>query len=98
MFEIEVPDVIGNSRVICYAVVNLCLPTGNTKHYANGKLLRNAYGLAICEYKPNSYYLFYCDDQWTAFSDTWHETIDDAKEQAEFEYTGIIDNWNYKLS
>lgn len=97
MFEIEVPNVIGNARVIYYAVVNLCLPTSNTQHYANGKLLGIAYGLAICRYKPNNgYYLFYCNDQWREFADTWHETIDEAKDQAEFEYTGIINNWNPK--
>lgn len=94
MFELDVPDVIGNARVINYAVVNLCLPTGNTKHFAHGKLLGTAYALAICAHKPNSgYYLFYCDDAWEVFSDTWHETIDDAKDQAEFEYAGITDNW-----
>jgi hypothetical protein len=97
MFEIDVPDIIGNARVICYAVVNLCLPTFNTRHFAHGKLLDVAYGLAICEYKPGEgYYLFYCNDQWNEFADGWHETIDDAKDQAEYEYAGITNNWNYK--
>jgi hypothetical protein len=94
MFELDVPDVIGDASVTCYAVINLCTPTGNTKHYADGKPLSAAYGLAICEYKPNSgYYLFYCNDAWETFADTWHETIDDAKDQAEYEYTGITNNW-----
>lgn len=97
MFEIEVPDTIGNAQVICYAVVNLSVPTGNTEHFANGKLLEAAYGLAICKYeKDNGYYLFSCDYNWVEFADTWHETIEDAKDQAEFEYAGISDNWIFK--
>ncbi len=97
MFEIEVPDMIGKARVICYAVVNLSLPTGSTQHFVNGKLQEAAYGLAICQYKPgDGYYLFYCNSDWVGFADTWHETIDDAKDQAEYEYAGIANSWSYK--
>ncbi|HEY4326170.1 MAG TPA: hypothetical protein VGN20_19440 [Mucilaginibacter sp.] len=97
MFKIDVPDVIGSANVICYAVVNLCLPTYNTQHYANGELLGVAYGLVICKYEnDDGCYLFYCDDQWVEFADTWHETTDDAKDQAEYEYAGITNNWSFK--
>jgi hypothetical protein len=97
MFEIIVPDFIGNARVICYAVVNLCLPTGNSRNFEHRKLLGPAYGLALCEYQPgDGYYLFYCDSHWVEFTDGWHETIDDAMDQAEFEYTGITNNWFFK--
>jgi hypothetical protein len=98
MSEIDIPDFIGKARVVCYAVVNLSLPTGNTQHFVNGKLRDTAYGLAICEYKPgDGYYLFSCSSNWVEFADTWHETIEDAKDQAEFEYAGISNNWVYKL-
>jgi len=94
MFETDVPDFIGNARVVCYAVVNLSLPTSNTQHIVNGKLFNTVYGLAICQYKPgDGYYLFYCTDDWAEVTDTWHETVEDAKDQAEFEYSGIINNW-----
>ena len=97
MFEIDIPDFIGNARVVCYAVVNLCLPTGNTQHIANNKVLDFAYGLAICEYKPGEgYYLFSYNSNWTEFADTWHETIEDAKDQTEFEYAVINNNWSFK--
>lgn len=94
MFETDIPDFIGNARVVCYAVINLALPTGNTQHFVNGKLFNAAYGLAICENKPgDGYYLFSCTDNWAEVTDTWHETIEDAKDQAEFEYAGISNNW-----
>ena len=97
MFETEIPDLIGNARVICYVVVNLSSPTANTQHFVHGKLQDAAYGLAICQYKPEGgYYLFYCNNDWVEFADTWHETVDDAKDQAEYEYTGITDFWRYK--
>lgn len=97
MFETDVPDFIGNARVVCYAVVNLSLRTGNTQHFVNGEVLNTPYGLAICQYKPgDGYYLFLCTDSWIEVSDTWHETIEDSKDQAEFEYSGISYNWIYK--
>jgi len=95
MFEENIPDTIGNAKVICYAVVNLCLPTANTRHFVKGELQGPAYGMAICQYKPNGgYYLFRCNDKWIEFADTWHETVEDAKDQAEYEYAGIYENWN----
>ena len=97
MFNIEMPDFIGGEQIICYTVVDLSSPTGNTQHFVNGKLQSAAYGLAICklELEPG-YYLFYCDNNWTEFADTWHETIDDTKDQAEYEYAGITNFWKYK--
>jgi len=34
-----------------------------------------------------------CDDTWKEITDTWHETLQDAVIQAEFEYQGISDCW-----
>jgi len=93
----EIPDIIGEAHVISYAVVNLSIPTGNTQHFAGDKLLGMAYGLAICKYETkNGYYLFYCDDKWIELADTWHQTIEDAQDQAEYEYAGITNNWVLK--
>ena len=53
-------------------------------------------GLANCQ-PPGSrkFYLFGCDDDWNVVTDTWHQTLADAKEQAEFEYEGISNTWSY---
>jgi hypothetical protein len=64
----EVPGLIGNADVFCYAVVNPSLSGNNLTHLA--------YGAAICKYEAVAgYYLFYCDDNWKEYADTWHETI-----------------------
>ncbi len=97
MNDLNVPDIIGGAQVVCYAVVNLTIPTGNTHHFGKGELLESAYGIAICKYQnEEGYYLFSCDHNWKEFADTWHETIKDAQVQAEFEYAGIVNNWKYK--
>lgn len=97
MFQTDIPDIIGNAGVICYVIVGQALTTGNTQHYAHGRLLSAAYGLAVCRYeKEEGYYLFSCNSEWKEFADTYHKTIEDAMEQAEFEYAGISDSWVYK--
>lgn len=51
-------------------------------------------GLAICQYPDDdAVYLFGCDADWNNITDTWHQTVDDAKHQAEFEYQGVSDTW-----
>ena len=51
-------------------------------------------GLAICQYPGElCFYLFGCDSDWNEITDTWHQTIEDAKKQAEFEYAGISQTW-----
>ena len=35
-----------------------------------------------------------CDPAWNTVTDTWHETLEDALEQAEFEYEGVAETWN----
>jgi hypothetical protein len=42
-------------------------------------------------------YLFGCDSDWNVVTDTWHESVDEAKEQAEFEYEGISKTWSYEV-
>jgi hypothetical protein len=58
-----------------------------------------AAGLAICQYQnDNAYYLFYCDECWNNLTDTWHQSLDDAKAQAQFEYKGTSKTWQILLA
>jgi hypothetical protein len=51
-------------------------------------------GLAICQYAgEEAFYLFGCDADWQNVTDTWHQTLDDAQHQAEFEYEGVSETW-----
>lgn len=80
MVEIDILDIIGGAKVICYAVVNA----------QSSQLQPVANGLAICQYSlGEGFYLFRCDSKWLEYADTWHETLEDAKDQAEHEYKGI---------
>ena len=68
--------------------------TGNCEHYVAGELFGPAAGLAICRYEGQAgFYLFGCDENWGTVSDTWHETLEEAKGQAEFEYEGVSQTW-----
>lgn len=91
------PFKIGNAELIAYLVLNNSqLRTGNTEHYIEGEQKKDFYGLAICKYESEGgYYLFYCGEDWEAITDTWHETIEDAREQAGFEYMNTGDSWIY---
>ena len=68
--------------------------TGHTQQIVAGAVLGPAMGLAICQYEGEShYYLFGCDEGWNSLSDTWHETLEDAQDQAEHEYEGTRSTW-----
>lgn len=89
------PSRIGEASVFAWAVVDEGVwPTGNTVHRFNGPVLGPLRCLAICRYGEDAdYYLFYCNEDWEPYTDTWHQTLDDAKAEAEFEYEGITSRW-----
>jgi len=69
-------------------------PTGNCRQVVNGEAQGTASGLALCQYDgETAYYLFGCDAKWNAVTDTWHETLEGALQQAEFEYEGVTATW-----
>jgi hypothetical protein len=91
------PPKIYEASVIAWAMIGPDVrPTGNTKHWVDGRLIGPAAGLAICRATDgNGYYLFSCDPAWEGVADTWHETLAGAKVQAEFEYQGVSGQWRY---
>ncbi|MEO8271156.1 MAG: hypothetical protein ABI557_15650 [Aureliella sp.] len=91
-----IPELLDGARVVCAITLDdRHVPTGATRHHVGGQLQLAFAKLAICQYdEPDSgCYLFYCDAEWTVVTDTWHETLDDAKRQAAFEYDGVSDSW-----
>ncbi len=53
-------------------------------------------GLAICQVGyGQEFYLFGCDHDWNVVTDTWHQSLDEAKGQAEWEYEGVSKTWSY---
>ncbi|MBC7900569.1 MAG: hypothetical protein H7070_11020 [Saprospiraceae bacterium] len=93
---VPIPKQVSNANVVAYTVIDeRHRHTGNCEQIVAGVLMGAALGLAICQYDgETSFYLFGCDENWDVLTDTWHETLADAKEQAEFEYDGISATWN----
>jgi hypothetical protein len=91
------PQKIYDAPVVAWAVLGPGIrPTGNTVHRVSGRVIGSAAGLAICQSTDGrGFYLFYCDSAWEEITDTWHQSIDDARAQAEFEYEGISSHWQY---
>jgi hypothetical protein len=92
-----VPEVIGGYKVICYTPIDgRHRFTGGTKQIVRGKLMGAMSGLAICQPdKTDSVYLFGCDHDWNVVTDTWHQSLSEAKEQAGFEYEGVSETWKH---
>jgi hypothetical protein len=91
------PHTIGGALVICYSPIDTRHRfTGNTRKIVGGTLMGAMAGLAICQYPGETeYYLFGCDGEWQAITDSWHQTLDEARRQAEFEYEGAAKSWVY---
>ena len=81
--------------MICYAPIDERHRfTGNCKQVVDGRLMGAMAGLAIAQYDgATGFYLFGCDADWECVTDTLHQTLDDAKCQAEFEYEGVSQTW-----
>lgn len=89
------PTRIGGGPVICFSPVDdRHRHTGNCQQIVAGVLQGPVAGLAICQLDDDdAVYLFGCDAEWNVVTDTWHQRLDDAKAQAEFEYEGIAKTW-----
>jgi len=69
-------------------------PTGFTRHTRNGLPLQSTTELRIAQYYGDpSYYLFYCDATGEELTDTYHDTVDSAFEQARAEFGVRPDEW-----
>jgi len=62
-------------------------PTGKTEHYSSDGLLPTPSELQIAQYSgDDGFYLFYVDDDGEELTDTYHDDIQGAMEQANWEY------------
>jgi hypothetical protein len=92
------PRQLDGAEVLCYALIDeMCHWTNHCKHTVSGEQIGPVSALAICKYADaEGYYLFYCDSSWEVVTDTWHDTIERAKDQSEFEYEGINRDWRMR--
>lgn len=93
----EALDTVGGAKVILYTSVEEREATGKTEHTHIGKSANPTVGLAICKYEnEDGYYLFGCDLNWESGTDTLHESVEEAIEQAEWEYGDLSGAWMKK--
>ena len=69
-------------------------PTGRTVHTSNGGLIRVPSALAIVQLAEDpGVYLYYLDSNQKELTDTYHSTIEQAKNQALFEFGVEESDW-----
>jgi hypothetical protein len=92
---IPAPRQLGDASVLCFTPIDhRHRHTGACRQLVAGVLQGAAAGLAICHFPGQvGFYLFGCDAEWNPVTDTWHETMEDALHQAEFEYEGVSRTW-----
>ena len=88
------PEFLDGARVLQVASLVGLQPTGKTRHYrgipSSREALENFAALAIAQYDgKEGFYLFYCDSDWNVMTDTFHDDLAGAIEQANWEY-GLV--------
>lgn len=69
-------------------------PTGATSHRVDGKPVEAAAELRVMQFEGDpGFYLIHLDKSGEELTDTYHETIEQAFEQAHFEYGIVRDEW-----
>jgi hypothetical protein len=89
------PKELEGAKVIAYAIVDPeNIHTGNTKQIVAGSVLHAATAMIIAQYEnDSSYYVFGCyEKEWSAATDTWHECLEDAVQQLDWEYKNLSKN------
>ncbi|MBT8141914.1 MAG: hypothetical protein HKN88_10160 [Gammaproteobacteria bacterium] len=90
----QIPEKIGSLEIMLSAIIDeSCIHTSNCTHEIDGKVMGKAKWAAITKTDLQGYcYLFMCYSD-NKLSDSAHESVEEAKEQAEWEYEGITKNW-----
>jgi hypothetical protein len=98
MANIDNMTELGGAKILEFVALTLEEKrTGNTKHIIAGDEHVEFNGLAICQYDgEDAVYLFYCDSDWNVLTDTWHENVEAARDQASFEFEGLETKWRKK--
>ena len=89
------PRQLGGANVVAYAIVEKNnIHTKNTTQIVSGKVMGAACAMVIAQIDGDSgYYLFgsYSQD-WASETDSWHEDLESAIDQLDWEYQGLSKN------
>ncbi len=95
MTIVDAPGEISGLRVVLWTRIDhRHQSTGGCRHTVGGAFMAKPAGLAICCSEDEACVdLYYCDESWRPVTDTWHQTLDHARDQAEFEFAGVSETW-----
>lgn len=93
--EGRIPEFINGTRVQLFTPIDgRHSPTGACVHTVGGESPGPVSALAICRHEGDpGFFLYYCDADFRALTDTWHASLEDARHQAEMEYEGVSETW-----
>lgn len=97
----ECPREIDGAIVIAYAEnIWPSRHTGNTQHNVAGQVQDAAKAVIIAQYEGDeSYYVFSCyEENWVTNTDTWHQNLESAINQINFEYRGLSEHLVWYVS
>jgi hypothetical protein len=85
------PSTIDGAEVLLTADIGAARRTGRTRHVVDGAVRTDVSHLAIARYPGgDEVYLFSCDDAWEVVTDTCHDDVREALDQARFEYDDAV--------
>jgi hypothetical protein len=89
------PRRIGGATVLLFSPIDgRHRPTGGLEHVGAGVRQGPAARIAICHDEGDDcFYLFGCNERWESITDTWHQSLEEAMQQAEVEYVGVSKTW-----
>ena len=92
--SISQPQIDGAKVILWTPIDHRHRATGDCRHYHNGQVAGPAAWVAICRFDAGeACYLFRYHPDINRYSDTFHDSVEDAKHQAEFEYEGVGKTW-----
>ncbi len=92
------PDGLGGAKGVMLSFIHAPhIFTGKGMQIVAGKLTGSTTGLAICQDEDETaHYLFGCDEEWNILTDSRHQSMEEAMNQAEFGYQGTKETWTTK--
>jgi hypothetical protein len=83
----EPPPESDGERVLHFASLSGAQPS-KTRHVVNGVEVTEFAALAIVrtDAEPHCVSLYYCDSDWNVITDSWHEDVVSALDQANWEF------------
>ncbi|WP_088044600.1 hypothetical protein [Bacillus sp. EAC] len=96
----EIPNELDGANVILYTDNSLQNQFGyvDTINENNVNIgVTQIAAIAICKYIDGvGYYLFSCNCNWEVIGDTFHDTLEEAKEHADVSFFVKEDDWNIR--